>query len=317
MAKFFVVGTATVDQMYFIEHVPEEGEQVLSQAASIQAGGAGGTIATALARLGNEVDLATRMGSGLFSEIALREARAAGVNETCIQYDAERRTSTIILLVNPERQRSMISFAGASDFLDITLLDEKSVAQSDALVMSTYSLLGEKQRDYALAALEIARANRLSTFVDMSSGAVQALGSAIVGMLGEIDYLLMNKKELLTLTGEASISEAVQWLAEQGMKQVIVKVGAMGSILVTPEVTELVDAFDVEAVQDTTGAGDYYTAAFAHGIMHGYELTEAAHMGSIAGALNATRLGAQSFELDQALLMKHFEALLERRHETA
>lgn len=316
MAKFFVVGNATVDQMYFMDDFPAEGDQALSEMAAIQAGGAGGTIATALARLGNDVKLATRMGSGVFSELALHPARAAGVDESCIQHDPERRTSTIIILITPERSRTMIGFTGASDFLDVTQLDEAHVASCDALVMSAYSLIGTMQRDYALRALEIARANRLTIFVDMGSGAVKALGADIIELMGEIDYFLMNKKELLSLTGEASISEAVGWLAAQGLKHVVVKVGAMGSIIVTPENNELVDAFDVTHVADTTGAGDYYSAAFAHGIMQGHELAEAAHMGSIAGGLNATTLGAQSYELDAEELQRHLDALLARLEES-
>lgn len=311
MAKFFVVGNATVDQMYFMDNFPTEGDQALSKMAAIQAGGAGGTIATALARLGNEVKLATRMGAGVFSELALRPARAAGVDESCIQHDPQRRTSTILILITPERRRTMIGFTGASDFLDVSQLDEQHISRCDALMMSAYSLIGTMQRDYALRALEIARANRLSIFVDMGSGAVNALGSTIIELMGNIDYLLMNKKELLSLTGEASISEAVEWLATQGLKHVVVKVGAMGSIIVTPESNELVDAFEVKQVVDTTGAGDYYSAAFAHGIMQGYELTEAAHMGSIAGGLNATTLGAQSYVLDANELQQHLHKLLD------
>jgi sugar/nucleoside kinase (ribokinase family) len=50
---------------------------------------------------------------------------------------------------------------------------------------------------------------------------------------------------------------------------------------------------EVDDVVDTTGAGDYYTAAFAHAMLDGYDLLEAAWRGNVAGALNTTRVGAQ------------------------
>ncbi len=75
----------------------------------------------------------------------------------------------------------------------------------------------------------------------------------------------------------------------------VVKVGTMGSIVWTPEDTELVDAVRVgEDVVDTTGAGDTFTAAFAHAALSGKPLAEAARLGNAAGVLSATSLGAQA-----------------------
>ena len=119
------------------------------------------------------------------------------------------------------------------------------------------------------------------------------LKDRLISLVQEVDYLLMNQKELFTLTGENSISDAVEGLAEHGVERVIVKVGEAGSIVITPELTELVDSYPVDEVVNTAGAGDYYTAAFAHGIMTGQSILEAAKLGNIAGALNVTELGAQ------------------------
>jgi glyoxylase-like metal-dependent hydrolase (beta-lactamase superfamily II) len=145
----------------------------------------------------------------------------------------------------------------------------------------------------------------VTTFVDMGSGAVNALHGRLLPLLRGVDYVLMNEQELFSLTGEASISDAVAGLRAQGIQQLVVKVGEMGSIVVTPELTELVEALDVDDVVDTTGAGDYYTAAFAHGVMSGADLLAAAWLGNVAGALNTTRVGAQSFPLDLATLERH------------
>ena len=134
--------------------------------------------------------------------------------------------------------------------------------------------------------------------MDMGSGAIAALRDRLLGLIRNIDYMLMNEHELFKLTGQNSISSAVAWLRDKGVDNVIVKVGEMGSIVITPELTELVEAFDVDDVIDSTGAGDYYTAAFAHGVMQGYDLLHAARIGNVAGGLNTTRIGAQGYPLD-------------------
>ncbi len=305
MCDFLVVGDATVDQMYFVKEFPEPGGEVNALRAVMEPGGAGGTLATALARLGNRVKIATRVGTGPFSDLALKHVREAGVDPSLIQVDEHLQTSSVTLIITPDAQRTMISAAGASRHLDSAELDRKDVAGCDALVMSAYSLVGGRQREYAVQALEYARDARLTTFVDLGSGAVNALQGRLIGLVRDVDYLLMNEKELYTLTGESSISDAVSGLTSHGLERLVVKVGEMGSIVITPELTELVEAYDIDGVIDSTGAGDVYTAAFAHAIMKGNDLLEAARLGNVAGALNTTAVGAQSVVIDAETLERH------------
>jgi ribokinase len=309
MCRFFVVGDVTVDQMYFVSELPEAGGEATALRAMMEPGGAGGTIATMLSRLGSDVRIATRVGTGPFSELALRNIREVGVDTTMIQIDDRLQTSSVTLLITPDTQRTMISAVSASRYLDSAALAPADVADCDALVMSAYSLVGGPQREYSVRALEYAREGGLTTFIDMGSGAVNALRDRMISLVREVDYLLMNEKELYTLTGETSISDAVSGLARHGIERLVVKVGEMGSIVITPELTELVDPFEIDGVVDSTGAGDYFTAAFAHAIMDGHDLLHAARIGNVAGALNTTRVGAQTMAFDLDTLLGHAEAM--------
>ncbi len=309
MARFFVVGDATVDQMYFVDSLPEPGGETTATRALMRPGGAGGTVAMALASLGNEVRIATRVGSGPFADLALSNLVETGVDLSLVQHDAERQTSSVTLLVTPDTQRTMISALGASRYLDAASLLPEQVAAADAVVMSAYSLVSGPQREYSVKTLEYAREAGLKTFMDMGSGAIPALRDRLLSIIRQVDYMLMNEHELYRLTGENSISSAVAWLRSGGVDNVIVKVGEMGSIVITPDFTELVDAFDVDDVLDSTGAGDYYTAAFAHGVMQGYDLLHAARIGNVAGGLNTTRIGAQGYRLDRAAVDRFAEEM--------
>jgi ribokinase len=309
MAEFLVVGDATVDQMYFVDAVPEPGGEITATRAVMEPGGAGGTIATALARLGHRTRIATRVGTGPFSELALRNAREAGVSAELIQIDEVLQTSSVTILVTPDTQRTMISALGASRALDASSLTADVTRGVDGLVMSAYSLVAGPQRDYAVKALELARAAGATTFVDMGTGAVNALRDRLIGLVRKVDYLLMNEKELFALTGRQTISEAVSGLASRGIERLVVKVGEMGSIVITPERSELVDPYEVDGVVDTTGAGDYYTAAFAHAILAGADLVAAARAGNVAGALNTTEIGAQRAVVDARTLEREARAL--------
>lgn len=298
MAQFLVVGDATVDQMYFVDEFPEAGSEVVARRSTLAPGGSGGTVATVLARLGNDTRIATRVGTDAFADVALRNLIASGVDLKWVQRDPRLQTSNVTLVVTPDGQRTMLSSAGASRELDVNELHETDVAACDAMIMSAYSLVAGKQQEYALAALAMAGRLELTTFVDLGTGAVNALGSQLIEFVRGVDYLLMNEHELYEVTGLSTISAAVLRLRSLGIDNIVVKVGENGSILFTQEHSELVEAHPVAGVVDSTGAGDYYTAAFAHAVMDGYDLLTAARMANVAGALNTTSVGAQSVELD-------------------
>lgn len=305
MAEILVVGDATVDQMYFVDVLPELGGEVTARRSVMEPGGAGGTIATALARLGHDVAIATRVGTGPFSDLALKHLRTSGVDLSLVQSDPQLQTSSVTILITPDGQRTMIGASGASRYLDVEALEEGHVADRDALVVSAYSLMGGPQRAYALQALAHAKDAGVRTFVDMGTGAVNALQDRLMPLLEGVEVVLMNEKELFALTGRASISDAVAGLQERGIERVVVKVGEMGSIVVTPERSELVEALEIDGVVDTTGAGDVYTAAFVGALLDGHDLLGAAWLGNVAGALTATEIGAQRYVVDRDALAAH------------
>ena len=307
MTKFFVVGDVTVDQMYFVKELPEKGGETNVTKAVLEPGGAAGTLATILAKLANQVSLASSVGVGPFAELALSEIKKAGVDISKLQYNQDKQTSTVTLLITPDGERTMISSAGASRQLDSSLLQEEDITSSDALVMSAYSFIGGKQREYSLKAFEIAKKNNVKTFIDMGSGAVNALEDNLIPLLKGVNYLLMNQHELFTLTATDSISDAVADLSKHGIENIIVKLGAMGSMVITPDNTELIEALELDNIVDTTGAGDNYTAAFAHSIMQGKSLLEAAYFGNVVGALSATIISAQKTDLSPDTLKQYYQ----------
>lgn len=298
--KFFVIGDVTVDHLYHLERIPAPGEEVSPIRASMQPGGAGGTISVTLARLGHSVTLAARVGSDPFADYALRLVRESKVNESAVQRDDDHLTSTITVMQTPDGRRAMISSGAANRQLDAAKLKKKDVESSDALIVSAYSLIGGPQREYAVKAIQMAKKVEVPVLIDLGTGAVNAAGQRLLDSVLSADYILLNQHELLALTGTSSISAALAVLGERGARQVIVKVGPMGSIVWTPDETELVESIPVEDIVDTTGAGDTFVAVFAHTVLSGRTLAASARAANAAGALAATKVGAQSRPITEA-----------------
>lgn len=293
--RFFVIGDVSVDLMYFVDALPGAGEETPAKRSLIKAGGAAATVAANLASLGHKATLAARVGTGPFREAALENLKKAGVDLSQLQEGSEHPTSSILIFVIAGGERTMISSIGASRYLDATAFKARALDQMDALILSAYALSGGPSREYALKALAAARKRELPVFADLGTGAIRDAGTSLLEDLSGVDYLLMNQHELFALTDESSISKGVEVLREAGIENAVIKVGSLGSMVVTPDTEALVEPHPVDDVVDSTGAGDAYTAAFAASVMEGHDLLEAARRGNVAGALVATHVGAQGY----------------------
>ncbi|HUU81329.1 MAG TPA: PfkB family carbohydrate kinase, partial [Acidobacteriota bacterium] len=93
-----------------------------------------------------------------------------------------------------------------------------------------------------------------------------------------------------------------------GPKQVVITLGAKGSIGLDRQEIVRQEAFKVKAV-DTTGAGDVYHGAYIYGILQGWELRECMRFASAAAALKCKEMGAQSGVPDLEAIRSYMASL--------
>ena len=80
----------------------------------------------------------------------------------------------------------------------------------------------------------------------------------LLGLLKEIDCLVLNDSEARQLMEEDNIVVAARKIRELGPKYVIVKKGEHGSILSSPDGYFIAPAYPLEKLVDPTGAGDSF-----------------------------------------------------------
>lgn len=77
-----------------------------------------------------------------------------------------------------------------------------------------------------------------------------------------VDILKANEHETEVLTGSKDIHEGARILAEWGVKEVVITLGSMGSVIYTDGVFYNIPAYVPTAVVDATGCGDTYMAGY-------------------------------------------------------
>ncbi|SFP51126.1 Sugar or nucleoside kinase, ribokinase family [Geodermatophilus dictyosporus] len=284
-----VVGDVATDVVAVLAGEPAPGSD---RPATIRTrgGGAGANVAAHLAALGVPVLLAGCVGDDAAGTAQAGELAAAGVR-TALRRVAGAATGTIVSLVEPGGQRSMLADRGAN--LDLRAGDVPAPPPGGHLHLSGYTLLDERPRAAGLAALAAARGAGCTVSVDpASTGPLAASGvDRWLADTAGADLLLPNADEARLLTGCADAAAAARALAGRHAA-VAVTLGADGALWAAGGTLVHRPAHPAEVV-DTTGAGDAFTAGLLAVWLAGGEPAAALDGGLARAAAVVGRPGAR------------------------
>jgi len=248
-------------------------------------GGSAANTAAWLAEAGAEPLLVGRVGDDERGRSARDELRAAGV-ETRLAVDPQLPTGTCLVLVGPDGERTMAPDAGANDGLSDADVSDELLASAGHLHVAGYALLRSGSRPAARAVMSRALERGMSVSVDPSSAAL--LSPEFLDHAEGAGLLLPNAEEARALSGESDPERAARALAAR-FDEVVVTLGAEGALWTDGDDSVRCGAVPVEAVVDSTGAGD----AFAAGLLAA-RLKGATPAGALtAGAQLASRAVTQ------------------------
>ncbi len=228
-------------------------------------GGSAANTAAWLAEAGAEPLLVGRVGDDERGRTVRDELRAAGV-EAALAVDPELPTGTCIVLVGPDGERTMAPDAGANDGLSDADVSDEVLAFAGHLHVAGYALLRAGSRPAARAAISRALERGMSVSVDPSSAAL--LSPEFLDHADGAGLLLPNVEEARMLSGDSDPERAARALTAR-FREVVVTLGADGALWTDGRDTVRRDAVPVEAVVDSTGAGDAFAAGLLAARMDG------------------------------------------------
>lgn len=254
-----VIGDVATDVVVVLSGEPAPGSD-RPAAIRTRGGGAGANVAVHLARLGTRVRMIGCIGDDPAGAGLRAELTAAGV-EAALRTVLDAPTGTIVSLVEPGGQRSMLADRGANLALD--LQDAGSLSLGGHLHLSGYTLLDPRPRAAGLAALERAAGAGMTISVDPASTGPLA-GYGVDRWLADTaaaTLVLPNDDEARLLTGCPDPEAAARALAGRHAVAVVT-LGADGALWAAGGVLVHRPAHPTVVV-DSTGAGD----AFAAGLL--------------------------------------------------
>ncbi len=290
-AKILVVGSINMDLVVHGVRMPDPGQTVLGDRFATTPGGKGANQAVAAARLGADCSLIGRVGDDSFGPVLLETLQSAGVNTDGVTVTEGHPSGVAMIVVDNQGENAIVVAGGANRRVS----PDDLYSRESAFTAAGFVVLQlELPYPTVKAAISLARKHRCRVILDPAPARADLPAEMLA-----VDVLTPNQGESETLTGmpASSLHSAKAVAAElvmRGAGNVVLTLGAAGALVVYDRVhIQRAPAYKVDVV-DTTAAGDAFTGALAAALARGEPLVRAAQFANAAGAIVASRFGAQT-----------------------
>ena len=288
--KIAVIGSNMVDLTSYITRMPVLGETLEAPDFSMGCGGKGANQAVAAAKYGADVLMMTKVGDDFFADNTIANFQKAGIDTKYVQKVTGVSSGVAPIFVDKSGQNSILIIKGANKYL---LPADIDAAADDLKKCQLIILQLEISLETVYYAIEFGKKHGIPVLLNPAP----ATKELNIEQVCQCDFFMPNETELAILTGMpvSSLDEveaAVQTLVDRGLKNVIVTLGAHGSLWISKEGKHLVAPFKVNAI-DTSGAGDAYIGCFACCYVQTGDILSSMKTASAFAALSVTKRGTQ------------------------
>ncbi len=310
--EVLAIGNALVDVLsqesddFVTEHGLERGAMSLIDEARAEAlyeamgpateisGGSAANTAAGLASFGASAGFVGRVRDDQLGAVFAHDIRAIGVEFTTTPAPDGAPTGRCLIVVTPDAQRTLNTFLGAASQLGPSDIDREVVARAAVTFLEGYLFDQDAAKDAFRCAARFAHEAGRRVALSLSDRFCVERHRVDFRSLVEhdVDVLFANEAEICSLYEVDRFDAALDHVRGHCEIAALTR-SERGSVVVARDEVRVVDPYPVDAVVDTTGAGDQYAAGFLHGLTHGEDLETCGRLGSLAAAEVISHLGAR------------------------
>ncbi|MFM0626834.1 carbohydrate kinase family protein [Paraburkholderia xenovorans] len=281
--RILVVGSLNVDYVLDVQGTPQDDGSLIVRSTTIALGGHAGNCASALARLGASVSIASSLGQDADGEMLREDLEARGISTTHIHTYADAATGRVFIPLFSD-SHYMLMDRGANERLTAANVRAALGDDWDAIVVFDPSIA-------ALVALFETLAWCTSPpKIFWTPGGLYARQSVVENLLLTCDSVLLNRHEYALVGSRVPLMaagcgkpEIIRTLGAEGAD---LWIGGRGFRASAPHVT----------VIDPTGAGDAFAASYVAASLAKLAPDRRLGFANVAGALATTALGARGMQ---------------------
>ncbi len=267
-------------------------------------GGAPANVAVAIARLKGNPAFFGRVGKDPMGNFMASTLSAESVDIEGLVFDPLHRTSTVVVDLDDEGERTFTFMVKPSADQFLSTQDIPLFSENDWLHVCSIALANNPSRESTFEAIQRIKQAGGSFSFDPNIreevwGNPEELIPIVTRAIKLADVVKFSEEELVMLTNTTSLQEGLLAIQPYNIPLVVVTLGAKGTLVVFNGEQETIASRAVKVV-DTTGAGD----AFVGGLLCKLSATnqwqdkdtirQAVLWGNCCGGLATTQKGAMS-----------------------
>jgi ribokinase len=135
MNEILVIGSSNTDMVVKTHELPLPGETKLDGTFFMNAGGKGANQAVAVARLGGNVTLVTKLGDDIFGKQTLEGFKREKINTNYVFFDKNSPSGTALIIVNAAGENCIVVAPGANANLRPADIDQIENLHDAAVIL--------------------------------------------------------------------------------------------------------------------------------------------------------------------------------------
>ena len=281
MTRVVLSGNAVMDFVFNVDAMPRTAEKHRAKAARIVGGGNAANASVAVARLGGEALLATRLGDDEMAQMIETSLQSDGVDTRLTRRFEGHHSSFSSVFIDKDGERQIMSFR------DWDMPSRGGWLQAALPVTFDVALADTRWPEGALALMMAARAAGKPGVID-----VEAPVDVAREALAQASHAAFSAQGLRDWCGHGELQRGLYEASVQLPGSVLVTDGPNGTYWIEDGETRHAPAPQVTAI-DTLGAGDVWHGAFALLIGQGNDIATAVGFANAAASLKCTRAGGR------------------------
>ena len=272
--------------------LPRVRSQVVTKSVRFAAGGGAANSSSALARMGLNVGVFSKVGDDPNGAFLRSELGRCGVDTRGIRVDAAVTTPFTFVGVHADGERTFIHTPGANLSFSTADIDREALLAADFLLYHDCWVLPALDGAPAAELLAEARRRGVTTLLDECWG-LGPKRDVLECMIPHCDYVLLSRDDLRAVYADWQPDRIADHVLGLGAGTAGIKMGAAGSLVATAGGRERFPALPASVV-DTTGAGDCWDAGFIAALARGEPLSRAARIGHACAACCIEHVGGSA-----------------------
>ncbi|WP_424406044.1 PfkB family carbohydrate kinase [Pasteurella sp. PK-2025] len=255
--KILLIGAVIVDQMMWLDKLPQTGDDVLCKATKSVVGGCAFNVASMLTHLNVPHELCAPVGQGIYANIIKQALQQGGYP---YQEDTSGDNGYCLCLIEQNGERTFITVEGVEGTFKREWLTHINANQYAYIYLVGYQMIGQSGHiilDWLTQSLH----NPTTQIVFAPGAAINTIGESVLDRLFALKPIVhLNRKEILQYTHTTSLTEAISLLYAKNQNHIVVTLGSEGVAWHHHQQTAFIPTVPAQVV-DTVGAGDSHIAA--------------------------------------------------------